>query len=218
MAIELQSELVALRRAILTMGASVEQRVARVFDALHNRDSIAAKAIRKSDDEIDQMDLDIEAECLHILALSQPVAGDLRFVLAVMRINNDLERIGDQVKGIGKRIVALGKQDPIDPPDALRAMAEEALRMLHEALAAFSNGDTSVCRQIRRDDKRVDDLQKEIFVWVQNEIASDVSKMESAINILSISRKIERIADLATNIAEDVIFLIEGTIVRHAQR
>lgn len=215
MAIDLQSELTECRRAILSMGAAVEQRVNHVIDAMLQNDFDVARGVRRGDAEIDAMDLDIEAECLRILALSQPVAGDLRFVLAVMRINGDLERIGDCAKSIGKRVMALTKGQPIAVPPSLVDMASATREMLSNALEAFADEDVPLSRQVRRDDQRVDDLQKEIFAWVQEQIPRDVDSTKAAIDILSIARKLERISDLCTNIAEDVIFFVEGSVVRH---
>ncbi len=215
MAIDLQTELIECRRAILSMGAAVEQRVNHAIDAMLRNDYDTARTVRRSDAEIDEMDLDIEAECLRILALSQPVAGDLRFVLAVMRINADLERIGDCAKSIGKRVMSLANGRPITVPKSLVDMASATRTMLANALLALANDDAQLSRRIRRDDQRVDDLQKEVFAWVQEEIPRNVEAAKSTIDVLSIARKLERIADLCTNIAEDVIFLVEGSVVRH---
>jgi phosphate transport system protein len=215
MSIDLRTELTECRRAILKMGAVVEQRVGAAIESLFDRDVAAARSVRMGDDEIDEMDLDIEAECLRILALSHPVAGDLRFVLAVMRINADLERIGDCAKGISKRVVALDASSPIELPPAVSGMAAAARQMLGDALAGLANHDAALCRQVRREDERVDDLLKEMYAWVQEEIPQHVETTRSAIDVLSVARKLERIADLSTNIAENVIFLVEGSVVRH---
>jgi len=214
--IELQKELLALRRQVLTMGASVESRVADAIDALIKGDLNEARHVRTGDDEIDAMDIDIEKECLRILALTQPVAGDLRFIFAVIRINSDLERIADSAKSIAKRVIALLEDgNSIEIPAALSQMARSAHNMLSDALAALSNQDAGLCNHIRRADQQVDDLLKEMFAWAQSEIPQNVAITSAAIDLLSIARKLERIADMATNIAEDVIFIVEGEIVRH---
>jgi phosphate transport system protein len=217
MPIDLQAELTELRRGILTMGAAVEGRVRQAVEALLHRDREAARVVRKGDNEIDRMELDIEEECLRILALSQPVAGDLRFVLSVMRINSEFERIGDLARSIAKRVNALSKLAPSDIPDALVRMAEETEQMLSDALTALTEEDAVLARRVRRADERVDDLQKEMYHWVKQEIPLHVESTATSIEYLSIARKLERVADLSTNISEEVIFLVEGRVVRHAE-
>lgn len=217
MPIDLQTELTDLRRAILTLGAAVEQRVSKAVDALVDHDLDAARFVRTGDDEIDRMDVEIEEECFRMLALTQPVASDLRFILAVLRINNELERIADLANSIAKRVLHLEQDAPIVTPPALTEMAYSTLKMLSDALSALSSHDAGLARRIRLDDKRVDDLQKEIFAWIHQEIPRHVESTQGAIDVLSVSRALERIADMSTNIAEDVIFLIEGAVVRHTK-
>jgi phosphate transport system protein len=217
MAIDLQSELTALRRTILTMGAEVESRINLAIVALTKRDAEAARTVREGDDEIDAMEIEIEQECLRILALSQPVAGDLRFVLAVMRINSEVERIADMARGIAKRALDLQRCETIELPDAVVEMAAQVQQMYSKALVALAEEDATIAQRVRESDQRVDDLQKEVFVWVQREIPDHVEATQAAIDVLSVARKLERIADVSTNIAEDIIFLTEGSLVRHAQ-
>lgn len=217
MAIDLQTELTSLRRAILTMGAEVESRITLAIAALVDRDAKAAHDVRTGDDEIDAMEIQIEQECLRILALSHPVAGDLRFVLAVMRINTEFERIADMARGIAKRALDLQRREPMPLPKVIVEMATQAHRMYARALAALAEGDTAAAQRVRQSDQRVDDLQKEVFSWVQEQIPDHVESTQSAIDILSVARKLERIADVSTNIAEDIIFLTEGSLVRHAE-
>ncbi len=215
MAMDLEKALTGLRRDILAMGAVVEQRVQRAVHALLHHDMEEARLVRTSDREIDEMELQIEEECLRVLALLHPVAGDLRFVLAVMRINANLERIGDMAKGIAKRVIDLEQLRHVEFPDALRIMTESTCRMLSEALVALSDRSTVIAYRVRNDDQRIDDLLKEIFMWAQREIPHHVENTEATIDTLSVARKLERIADVATNIAEDVIFFTEGSLVRH---
>ncbi|MHC4908120.1 MAG: phosphate signaling complex protein PhoU [Planctomycetota bacterium] len=216
MAIDLPTELVSLRRSILAMGASVEQRVGRIVESMQCGDIQLARSVRIADDEIDEMEVDIESECLRILALTQPVAGDLRFVLTVLRINSELERIADGAKGIAKRIIDLERLGAVVvPPESLLEMARCAHRMLGDAIAALADENAVLCRRIKNEDKRVDALQKEIFAWAQTTIPEDVGVTSAAIDILSIASKLERMGDLAENIAEDVVFLIDGSLVRH---
>jgi phosphate transport system protein len=215
MPIDLQDELIELRRAILTMGASVEQRMKRSVEALFRRDAEQARVIRTTDKEIDQMEIDIEAACLRILALSQPLAGDLRFVLAVMRITNELERIGDMAKSVAKRAIDLDELPPLAFPSCLHEMADRACEMVSQAVTALADGDAELARRTRLDDQRVDDLLRMLFAWSQEEILRNVEATQATIDMLSIGKKLERVADVATNIAEDVIFMSEGAVVRH---
>ncbi|MHC5113623.1 MAG: phosphate signaling complex protein PhoU [Planctomycetota bacterium] len=215
MAIDLQTELTEIRRAILNMSASVEQRVNAAIDALLESDVDRAREVRGGDDEIDEMDLDIETECLRVLALSQPVAGDLRFVLSVMRINSDLERVADLARSLSKRVISLSKRDPVALPPPIRDMAERTRAMVGDAIAALADENADLAKRVRRADDRVDDLHREMFAWVQEQLPSHVDSTRALLDILSASRKLERMADLATNIAEDVVFLVEGAIIRH---
>lgn len=216
MSVQLVKELAQLRQHTLEMGAVVEQRVAEVIDALLSHDLREAQEVRHGDDEIDAMELDIEAECVRILALTQPVASDLRFVLAVARINTELERIGDMAKSIAKRVIALSEHSGgLEIPPALEEMASRSHQMLRDAIQALKTNDVALCNAIRVADDRVDDLLKELFDWAQSEIVSDVAVTAPAIDMLSVARKLERIADVTTNIAEDVIYLAEGHVVRH---
>lgn len=217
MPIDLIHELIEVRRLILTMAASVEQQVERSFTALVNKDVALARIVQAGDEEINHLELDIENECLRIFALTHPVAGDLRFVMAVLRINGNLERIGDKAKTIAKRVIDLTDCVPLSLPPSVIEMTVEVRKMLSDALTALSNEDADLCRRVRQSDDRVDDLQRSLFKWAHKEIPQRVESTHAVIDLLSISRALERIADLATNIAEDVIFLVEGSIVRHSR-
>ncbi|MSR17737.1 MAG: phosphate signaling complex protein PhoU [Phycisphaerales bacterium] len=212
-----QSELLDLRRNLLSMGALVEQRVTRAIEAIVDHDLDAAQQVRKGDDEIDDMEVRIEQAAMRLLALGHPVAGDLRFILSVMRINSELERIGDLARGCAKRFMRLSNYESIPLPDALTDLAFAARTMLSDVLAALSNEDQALCQQVRRSDRRVDDLQRAVLVWAREEIPRHVSATAAAIEVLAIAQRFERIADIATNIAEDVIFVVAGRMVRHSR-
>lgn len=215
MPMQLLKELVDLRRNILTMGAAVEQRIHWAMRALLEGDMEAAQLVRKGDNEIDRMEIVNEEECLRILALTHPVAGDLRFVLSAMRINTNLERIADMARSVAKRAIDLHQLRTVEPPPSLATMATETEHMFVSAMKALADEDADLAQRIRKDDQRVDDLQKEVFAWAQVEIPRHVEATEAAIDVLSIARKLERIADVCTNIAEDVIFMSKGSLVRH---
>ncbi len=218
MPVDLIKELTLLRRGILTMAATVEQRVRQAIESLEQRSAAEAQTVSQGDAEIDRMELDLEADCLRVLALCQPLAGDLRFVLAVMRINNELERVADLAASLTKRVLALDGLEIGALPDSLHEMASSAHAMLRDSISALADESPQAARRIRQDDARVDALQKEVFAWANKTIPAHVEYTDAAINVLSITRKLERIADIATNIAEDVIFVCEGRVVRHDMR
>lgn len=215
MPLQTDAELLQLNRHILTMGSLVEQRLDQAVESLIAGDAVTAKGVRKGDDDIDAMEIDIEEECLRILALGQPVATDLRFVLAVLRINTEFERIGDLARNIAKRTMHIEKHDGIELPPAVVSMANETRRMFGRALAALAEKDPREARRICRADRRIDDLQSEVFAWVHKQIPLHIDRTEQHIDLLSVARALERISDQCTNVAEEVIFLTEGTVVRH---
>lgn len=215
MPVNLQSDIIELRRSLLGMGAVVEQRVNAVVDALIDSNLETAEAVRKGDDEIDQMEVAIEAQCMRLLALAHPVAADLRFVLAVIRISGELERIGDLARGIAKRILKLTGAEAVELPPALIDLAFGSRTMLSDVLSAMTNEDAQLCRQVRRSDQRIDDIHKTVMIWAREEMPKSGESSAFAIELLSIAQRFERIADLASHVADDVIFLIEGRVVRH---
>ena len=208
-------ELEKLKKRILTLGAMVEERVYMAIKAIENNDSGLADKIIKSDYEIDEMEVDVEEECLKILALYQPVAVDLRFITAVIKINNDLERIADEAVNIarGVKYIAKGEKPHFDFDFYL--MAEKTEAMLKKSLDALVNLDVDLAFKVCLLDDEVDKFNREAHRMVKDVIKDNPEHVEYFINLLLISRHLERIADHATNIAEEVIYLIEGEIVRH---
>jgi phosphate transport system protein len=208
-------ELEKLKKRILTLGAMVEERVYMATKAIENNDSGLADKIIKSDYEIDEMEVDVEEECLKILALYQPVAVDLRFITAVIKINNDLERIADEAVNIarGVKYIAKGEKPHFDFDFYLMANKTEA--MLKKSLDALVNLDVDLAFKVCLLDDEVDQFNGEAHRKVKDVIKDNPEHVEYFINLLLISRHLERIADHATNIAEEVIYLIEGEIVRH---
>lgn len=215
MAIHLQTRIVDLRRNLLAMGAAVESRVSGVVRALETGDAELARTIKEGDAEIDQMQIELEGECMKLLALSHPVASDLRLIVTVLRISGELERIADHAKGIAKRLIKIDRTGPIEMPRSLVDLAEGTRSMIAEAVATMADPNLDRCLQIRRSDRRIDLLNKEVLTWSREEITRDVAHTAQAIDILSAAQRFERMADIATNIAEDLIFLVEGRIVRH---
>ncbi|MFG0256283.1 MAG: phosphate signaling complex protein PhoU [Phycisphaerales bacterium JB043] len=212
---DLEQELTALRRALLTMGASVESRVEQVIDSFLSQNIESARRVRASDHVIDAMELDIEDACMRVLALCHPVAGDLRQVLAVVRMDTDLERIGDHAKSIAKRVIDLHEHGGVEIPESMVEMARATQKMLADALRSFADLDVSLASSVRGDDQIVDDRQREIFEWAQEHMPNEPDSIPTTLDLLSIARGLERIADLSTNIAEDVMFIVDGEVVRH---
>ena len=216
MAIDLQTEILNLRRSLLAMGAATERRVGLAVRALVENDLNAAQEVKAGDTEVDTMEVELETQCMRILALGSPVAHDLRFVLSVVRISGDFERIADLSRGIAKKVIRWSAGNgPTEVPGALTDMASSAQAMLADVLAALADEDAELCREVRRADRRVDNLNKEVVATSRQLIEDDPSRTSEAIDLMQIAQRLERIADIATNIAEDVIFLVEGRVVRH---
>ncbi len=215
MAKHLERQIDILKQKILFVGTLVEEAIAKAISALTNRDRNLARQVIDEDSEIDRMEVDVEEEVLKILALYQPVAADLRFVVAVLKINNDLERMGDLARNIAKRVVFLTNGEKIDLPSDLRPMAVKAQQMVKESLDALVNTDALLARRVRDADDDVDSMRRKVQDFVEREIAAHPQHTELLMRLLSVSRHLERLADLATNVAEDVIYMVEGEIVRH---
>ena len=211
----IERQIEQLKDRILRVGTLVEEAISKSITALINRDIHIAQRVMASDEEIDRMEVEVEEECLKILALYQPVAADLRFVVAVLKINNDLERMGDLAKNIAKRVAQLTAGEPCDLPPEIRTMAMQAQDMVKECLDAVVKGDPLLARQVREEDDAVDEARQKIRRRIIQGIKENPDKVETLLRINSVSKHIERIADMATNIAEDVVYMVEGDIVRH---
>ncbi len=211
----LERELGRLKRQILALSAVVEESVQRAVDSIQNRDADLARHVIQADENIDQMEVDIEEECLKILALHQPVAIDLRFIVAVLKINNDLERIGDLAVNIAERALFLATRGRTAPFFDFQGMARLVQQMLKDSLDALVNIDPSLARKVCISDDEVDEMNRQMFKEAEEMFRQQPEGSDVLLHTLSISRHLERIADLATNIAEDVIYMAEGDIVRH---
>jgi phosphate transport system protein len=215
MSIHLTRDLETLHQHIMSMCAVVEEVVHRAVEELGRPDVGVSQEIVDRDDEIDRWDVRIEEECLKILALHQPVAIDLRFVIAVLKINNDLERIGDLAVNIAERARFLAGRDALDVPFDFMGMADKTRAMLKKALDALVNMDPRMARDVCAADDEVDALNREMYGRIQKSMQQHPDRIDGLINYLGVSRYLERIADHATNIAEDVIYMVDGDIVRH---
>ncbi|MFO7687719.1 MAG: phosphate signaling complex protein PhoU [Desulfobacterales bacterium] len=208
-------ELDNIKKMILSLGALVEERVRLAVEAVENKDAEAAQRVVKSDYEIDEMEVEVEEACLKVLALHQPVAVDLRFLISVIKINSELERIGDQAVNIAQRVEVLARRRDVAFDFDYAPMAEKAATMLRMSLDALVNLDEDLAFKVVTMDDEVDQIKKEAYDRIKNAMKENVDKIGYLINLLLISRHLERLADHATNIAEEVIYLVEGEIVRH---
>ncbi|MBU0698437.1 MAG: phosphate signaling complex protein PhoU [Proteobacteria bacterium] len=216
MAKHFHKELEKLKKRILSLGAMAEDRVRMAIKAIDTRDAVIADKIIRTDYEIDEMEVEIEEECLKVLALHQPVAVDLRFITAVIKINNDLERIADEAVNIARGVSYLSREKQTLYFDFdFSVMVEKTQAMLKSSLDAFVNMDTDLAVKVCIMDDEVDEINGEVHRLVKGAIRDNPEQGEHLINLLLISRHLERIADHATNIAEEVIYLIQGEIVRH---
>ncbi len=211
----LHKELGRLKDQLLALTALVEENVQLSVKALAERDVALAERLIKADEEVNRLEVDLEEECLKILALHQPVANDLRLIVAVLKINNNLERIADQAVNISQRVLAVAQTPNIPSPLNLDDMAEKVVAMLEKALDALINADLKLARVVLNLDDEVDNLHETNYRLFKEHVRRKPETIDTVLNYLTVSRYLERVADLSTNIAEDVIYLNEGKIVRH---
>jgi phosphate transport system protein len=216
MAVHLQREIESLKKKILRLSTMVEENVERAVRSVEKREADLADKVIDMDKAVDIMEIEVEEECLKVLALHQPVATDLRFIVAVLKINNDLERIGDLTVNIAERSLVLANRPDFAFSSNFPAMMEKARLMLKKCLDSLVNLDAKLALEVCASDDEVDALYREMFEKVKTGIRQSPDSIDDYLDMLSISRHLERIADHATNIAEDVIYMIEGSIIRHS--
>jgi phosphate transport system protein len=215
MSIHLKRDLDKLHRNLLSMCASVEDMIQKAVDGLASPSNGFARELALQDKEIDRCDVQIEEECLKILALHQPVAIDLRRITTVMKITGELERVADLGVHIAERACSLLPNAENTVLDKLRQMARIALEMLHYSIDAYVALDSDLGRKVCANDDIVDQLNREIIQELVQVMQCSPELIETSMHLFSASRHLERIADHATNIAEDVVYLVEGEIIRH---
>lgn len=218
MSIHLIRDLDQLHQTVVTMCSRVEEMILAAVDALKRSDIKLAVEIIQRDDEIDRMDVEIEEECLKLLALHQPVAIDLRRITTLLKIGAELEQVADLGVNIAERATGIVRCSEVRVPDDMKEMSRQALDMLHRCIAAYVNLDIHAAREVCLQDQAIDKLNRDIIDELTELMKHRPDLMEPAIHMFSASRHIERIADHATNIAEDVIYLVQGEIVRHRNR
>ena len=217
MAKHFHNELEKIKKKILSLGAMVEERVRMATRSIESRDAELAKQVIQSDYQIDEMEIDVEEECLKVIALHQPVASDLRFLICIIKINNDLERIGDLATNIAHRVMVISKVENPSFTYDYNQMADKTNAMLQQSLDALVNLDQGLAKKVCELDDDVDSIKADVYAQCQTAIKNDPDNIEYLLNVLLISRHMERIADHTTNIAEEVIYMIEGEIVRHGK-
>jgi phosphate transport system protein len=208
-------EIERLKRQFLSLCAVVEERVEMAVRAFLERDSELAHEVEDRDAEVDQREVEVEEECLKVLALHQPVAGDLRLIVAAMKINHDLERIGDLAVNIARKALAFIEEPLENMPFDIAGMWRLTQSMLHESLDALVNLDTAMALAVCERDDQVDRAKYAIRVGVEAAMQRHPERVRPLLRVLAVARNLERIADCAANIAEEVIYLVEGRITRH---
>ena len=215
MRVHLQRDIDKLKRRLLVLSTEVEEDVRLAIQALTERNATLAREVVAREVQTNTMEVDIEEDCLKILALHQPVAGDLRQIIAALKIDRDLERIGDLAAHIAERSLALFVLPPLDIPFRLDEMAAKVQAMLKKALDSFMALNTAAAHEVCTMDGAINAIKKDTFRMVRQAVLQDSSRYDALMLVMHIARHLERIADHATNIAEDLIYLVEGRIVRH---
>ena len=215
MSIHLHRDMEKLQKRVIALAGDVEDRVDKAVRALFNRDAEVATKLINSDTAIDLEENEIEEQCLKILALHQPVAIDLRRVASIFKINSELERMADLAANIAERVYALTRAPEIHIPHGFQHMADTTNSMVREALDSFINIDVSLAKRVCRMDEEVDRLNNDLIKESILLMKAAPENIESGLNLFSICRQLERIADHATTIADDVVYLVEGVIIRH---
>lgn len=208
-------ELIALKQKLLLMGGLVESQISGSLRALIERDSDLAQQIIVNDHRVNALDVEVDEDCLRLLALHQPTAGDLRFITTAMKISTELERMSDLAENISERAIELNEEPQLKPYIDIPQMANWALRMVKESLDAFVNRDARLARKVCTDDDFVDDLTEQLFRELLSFMIENPQTISRAIRLTFVAKYIERIADHATNVAELVVYLVEGKIIRH---
>lgn len=208
-------ELSHVKVRLLTMSGEAEAALGLAVDALLERDEEKARRVIAGDRIIDSMEVEIEEECINLLALQQPMARDLRMLTSALKIANDLERVGDHAVNIAQSAERLAQTRPIAPEPEIVDMAGLARDMLSDALEAFIRGDAAAGREVCLRDDKVDALHRSVFRILLTHMMEDPHMIGAGMELFLVSRNLERVADLATNIGEDVVFLVEGKSIKH---
>ncbi|PLX23940.1 MAG: phosphate transport system regulatory protein PhoU [Ignavibacteria bacterium] len=207
-----------LKRRILSLSALVEENARRCVIAIRQRDREAAERVIASDKDVDRLEIAIEEDCVHLLMLGGLPKEEIRLIVAILKINSDLERIGDLSANIARRVLNIGEHDQLVLPNELMILAERTMTMVRLSLDSLVGMDAAGARDVCAADSEVDALHREMHDLVRNRIQENPEQTERLLNVLAISRHLERIADYATNIAENVVYVQEEKIIRHHHR
>lgn len=218
MSVHLQLDLHELHKDLLSMCAAVEDMIHRAVDQLSDPSLEEAKKLIAEDTLIDRWDVRIEESCLKILALHQPVAIDLRRITTVLKISGELERVADLAVNISERACGLLDGPSVNVPDRLKDMAAHAVDMLHRSIDAYVELDSQKARRVCTEDEGVDESNRALIGELIRYMHKEPDRLDSLMHLFSAVRQVERVADHATNIAEDVVYLVEGRIIRHAKK
>ena len=210
-----ERELESLKTNLAKMGSIAEESLGIALKALLSKDEALAQKVFVMENKINMMEMEIDTAIIDLLALKQPVAGDLRFIIATQKINNDLERVGDHAVNIAESALTLQRLSEVTIPSEIHQMVEIARTMLKEALDSFILVDSALAHTVLRTDDQIDDLNRAMVQHVIEQVESQALTIEGGLELIRISRNLERIGDLSTNIAEDVIFETEARVVKH---
>ena len=215
MSIHLQREIEKLKKRLLSLCAVVEDQVQMAIEAFLRRDEGLALDVERRDTDVDQREVEVEEECLKMLALYQPVATDLRLIVAVLKINNDLEQIGDLAVNIARKAAAVAAEPPLDISIDIAGMWEKVQAMLRDSLDALVNTNTRLAESVYARDDEVDRMKHEMRMKIETATRRQPELMSRLLKFMAVCRNLERIADYSVNIAEDVLYMVNGAIVRH---
>lgn len=204
-----------LQQQLLLMSGRAETIIRKAVEALERRAPALAEEVFRDDKLIDRMEIDIEERCIHLLALQQPLARDLRLITSALKISNDLERIGDHAVNIAGCAKDLARQEAVRPLPDLPKLSEAAIGMLHESIDCFVRRDAETARSLVRRDDEVDALNRAVFAEMMARMIADPQQVERSMALVLVGRNLERIGDLATNIAEEVVFISEARVIKH---
>ena len=211
----LQDELDTLQERLLEMVGIVERLVGEAVEAVLTRDGSAAERIRQQDDRVDELEIEIDERTVELLALQQPMARDLRLIITANKIANDIERVGDHAVNMAQAARRYASAHPLPEIRELAEMTQVTRQMLSDALAAYVSRDAGTARMVCVTDDKVDDLRRSMYRILVTHMLEDPKRLSGALELLLVSQNLERVADLATNISEDVVFLVEGRTIKH---
>ena len=208
-------QIAQLKHELLLMSGRAEAIIRKAVASLMSRDAGLAEEVFADDVAIDRMEIDIEESCIQLLALQQPLASDLRLITSALKISNELERVGDHAVNIAGCAKQLASKAPVKPLADLPALAEKSISMLRDALDAFVRGDAESARRLVMRDDEVDELNRQMFAELMRRMIADPQQVERSMTLVLVGRNLERIGDLATNVAEEVVFIAEARIIKH---